>query len=266
MQQLKPSILPDRHVIRIAGNDAADLLQGVITQDIALISSESAILSALLTPQGKILFDFLMTRDDEGFLLDCHADHSSSLIKKLKMYKLRAQATIDFLDDWKITVGEDGLIDKRSEGLPKRSFSRGTDDTNLPQDRNAYDRVRIAHGIAEFGTDYAGEEMFPMDVNYDAINGVSYQKGCFVGQEVVSRMKRKTDPRRRTYIIKSEGAAPGKGDIITAGESTLGNFLHCQDNMGLAVLRIDRLQKAQAENLAPVCNDATLQVTVPDYL
>ena len=124
----------------------------------------------------------------------------------------------------------------------------------------------IGVGVPEFGRDFGPDEMFLLDVNYDALNAVSYKKGCFIGQEVSSRMKRKGEVRRRTLIAEFKEAAPEKGTEITAGAAKLGELMSSGGNLALASIRMDRWQKAAAENTPVECGDMALHLRVPEYL
>lgn len=263
--------LKDRSVIRISGDDRRSFLQGLITQDLDRLSPDAAIFAALLTPQGKILFDFFIADAGESFLLDCHGEAAPALVKRLTLYKLRAKVSVAL--DESLAVGasvekpalDEGVVfaDPRQPALGFRTIGPSS---AFSADAGDYDQRRIALGVPEFGRDFGSEEPFLLDVNYDALNGVSYKKGCFVGQEVTSRMKRKGEVRKRTLIAEFDGHAPEKGSAITAGASTLGDVMSGADNKALALVRLDRWEKAQAEGAAPECNGQRLHLHFPDYL
>jgi folate-binding protein YgfZ len=140
---------------------------------------------------------------------------------------------------------------------PRREAPAGDDD---------YDALRLSLGVPEFGRDFAGEEVFLLDVNYDALGAVSYGKGCFVGQEVTSRMKRKGEIRKRTLIARFDGAPPAKGAAISAGDQAVGEILSGAEGVALALVRVDRLKEPQGEGRALVAEGRPLRLTVPDYL
>ena len=267
----KPSLLSDRSVILISGDDRRSFLQGLVTHDLNRLSSGGAIFAALLTPQGKILFDFFIADKGESFLLDCHAEAAPALVKRLTLYKLRAKVSVEI--DESLAIGastdeftlDDGLVfaDPR---LPALGFRGLGPLSGFSSDDSDYQQGRIALGVPEFGQDFSSEDMFLLDVNYDALNGVSYKKGCFVGQEVTSRMKRKGEVRKRTLIAEFDGLAPDKGAAITAGESTLGEVMSGADGKALALVRLDRWKTSQAEGAAPECNGHPLQLHFPAYL
>lgn len=266
-----PEYLNDRIVLRLTGADRKTFLQGLITQDIDLLSPQTPIFAALLTPQGKILFDFFVYENDEAVLIDCNREAAPLLAKRLTLYKLRAAVTIE--QDEALGVfaapapferdGKRAAQDPRHDGLGWRALAKAEEP---PDESGAYDARRLALGVPEFGKDYAGDQMFLMDVNYDVLAGVNYQKGCFVGQEVASRMKRKGEARKRTLIADFNGPAPEKGTPVTAGPSTLGEILSNGEGRALAMIRLDRWGKAKAANTMSVAGGIEAPLSVPDYL
>jgi len=263
--------LKDRAVIRISGDDRRDFLQGLITQDLDRLSPGAAIFAALLTPQGKVLFDFFIADAGESFLLDCHADAASALAKRLTLYKLRAKVTVELDESLVVAASvdkpdiDDGHVfaDPR---LPALGFRAIVSAPAASGDTSDYHARRIALGVPEFGQDFGSEEMFLLDINYDALNGVSYKKGCFVGQEVTSRMKRKGEARRRTLNAEFDRLAPEKGSAITAGGSTLGHVMSGADGKALALVRLDRWKKATNEGASLECGGQALRLHFPDYM
>ncbi|GJL91087.1 YgfZ/GcvT domain-containing protein [Hyphococcus sp.] len=258
--------LSDRTVIRLSGDDRLSFLQGLITQDVDRLAKEKAIFAALLTPQGKILFDFFVVNHGDALLIDCFAETAPALLKRLSMYKLRAKVSLEIDAALKVTASGDeiegGFVDPRADALGWRSIDLDAS----PSLGSGHDARRIAVGAPEFGKDFGSDEMFLTDVNYDLLNGVSYKKGCFIGQEVTSRMKRKGDIRRRTLIAEIGGTEPAKGASITAGASTLGEVLSGADGIALAAIRLDRLQKAESEQTPITCENHELHLRFPAYL
>ncbi len=256
-------ILSDRAVLRIVGEDTQPFLQGLVTQDVA--SLDRAMFAALLTPQGKILFDFLLVPAPGGFFIDCCADAAPALLKRFSMYKLRAKVAISEERDLAVAVGGGGaaLADPRHEGLPSRVVVKRE---NAPVVNDEYDDARLALGVSEFGKDFGSDEVFLLDVNFDALNAVNYKKGCFVGQEVTSRMKRKGEIRKRTLIARFEGSAPAKGADVVAGENSIGQILSGRDGVALALVRLDRLKAAEQEGRLLTADGCALQISFPDYL
>ena len=263
--------LNDRAVIRISGDDRRDFLQGLVTQDLGRLSPDSAVFAALLTPQGKILFDFFIVDAGDSFLLDCHADAAPALAKRLTLYKLRAKVSVEIDESLAVAASvekpdiDDGHVfaDPRLHALGYRAIVSASAVSGNASD---YHQRRIALGVPELGQDFGSEEMFLLDVNYDVLNGVSYKKGCFVGQEVTSRMKRKGEARRRTLIAAFDGKVPKKGASVVAGESNLGDLMSGGNGKALALIRLDRLEQAKAASLSPECEGRPLRLHFPDYL
>lgn len=263
--------LNDRAVIRISGDDRRDFLQGLITQDIDRLSPDRAVFATLLTPQGKILFDFFIADTGESFLLDCNAGAAPALAKRLTLYKLRAKVSVEIDESLAVAASvekpdiDDGHVfaDPR---LPALGYRAIVSASAASGNASGYHQRRIALGVPEFGQDFGSEEMFLLDVNYDVLNAVSYKKGCFVGQEVTSRMKRKGEVRRRTLIAAFDDPAPDKGSAIIAGESTLGELMSGANGKALALVRLDRRNKAADEGASLECDGRSLCLHFPDYL
>lgn len=266
-----PEHLKGRAVIRVGGADRKTFLQGLVTQDVDALSPAAPIFAALLTPQGKILFDFIIHERGDALLLDCDRETAPALVKRLTLYKLRAAVTVEqdsalgvFAAEGPFAMdGEDACPDPRHKGLGWRLVTAADDNA---EETGAYEARRLALGVPELGRDFASGQMFLMDVNYDALEGVSYQKGCFVGQEVASRMKRKGEARKRTLLVDLEGPTPEQGAPVMAGESTLGEIMGGKDGRALAMVRLDRWEKAKAANTLSVVNGSPAALRVPDYL
>ena len=283
MRKSNTVILENRAFLSVRGPDAETFLQGIVSQDVSALTHGEAAFTCLLTPQGKILFDFFVIRDESDFVIDCFAESAEALLKRLSLYKLRADVALTPLEDWAAAIVLREAIDHTADTVyaftdPRLSAlgqrlvgdqasieeTLSKEATLAPQ--NAYETHRIELGVSEFGVEFVSEELFPMDINYDALNGVNYKKGCFVGQEVASRMKRKGDVRKRTLIAAYEGDPPAKGDTITAGESKLGEILSTESGKALALIRLDRWEKAKAAGDKPVIHDQHVHLTVPEYL
>lgn len=266
----KPGLLPDRAVIRLSGEGRRAFLHDIVTQDVDRLTPENAIFSALLTPQGKILADFFVANAGDDLLIDCDRENAPALVKRLMLYKLRARVNIDLDASLHVLASADKpsfdgatvFKDPRLEGLGWRAIVPAGDET----ESNDYEARRIALGVPEFGRDFGPDEMFLLDVNYDALNAVSYKKGCFVGQEVSSRMKRKGEARRRTVIATFDGPAPEKGSAITAGGANLGEMMSGAEGAALACIRMDRREKAETEKTPAECAGREVRLRVPGYL
>lgn len=291
----------NRAIIRIAGDDRQKFLQGVITQDLDPLAKNAGMFSCLLTPQGKIRFDFHLYNGGEFYFIDIDQAAAAAFTKALTLYRLRADVTIELVDDLNVTAAWDDqpstrlqsgadrwvFADSRIAALGWRIIEKDVVE-NDPAMSDAYLWRRIQLGVPEFShdldtarADFGSDEMFLMDVNYDAINGVSYKKGCFVGQEVTSRMKRKGDVRKRTMIARFDGPALARNTDLLAGASSVGTIMSSVAFSGeaianpdrsntsaiaLAFVRLDRIAKARENNVPIFCGDQQVHLTLPDYL
>ena len=256
------AFLEDRGVIRVSGPEAGAFLQGLVTNDVAALPIGGARFAALLSPQGKILFDFLVLRvpaqDGAAFLLDCAAALAADLAKRLGFYRLRAKVGIadESADHGVIAFwGEapenapGGFIyaDPRDARLGHRAILPRAKAIAVGEgDAAAYHAHRIALGVPEGGADFAYGDAFPADANMDLLNGLDFEKGCYVGQEVVSRMRHRSSVRKRIVRLRLEGEAPPPGTPVMAGGATLGVLGSSAGGEALAMLRLDRLEEAIA--------------------
>jgi folate-binding protein YgfZ len=263
------AILPSRSLIRLTGKDAQDFLQGLVTTDIDSLPENEARPGALLTPQGKILFDFLVWREGEGFLIETETAQREALMRRLTMYKLRAAVDIAAGPEDGVTVlwGDDS--DKNA--VKDAAFTKsGITLTRAPgklsdQPEAAYHALRIDAGIPMSGHDYALQDAFPHDVLLDQTGGLSFRKGCYVGQEVVSRMQHRGTARRRVAIVSGEAALPASGTEIVAGGKPVGALGSVSGNKGLAIVRIDRVGDALARGVPLSVGDVVVNLTLPAW-
>ena len=239
-----PARLTDRAVIAVTGEEARDFLQRVVTCPIADISDGELRAGALLTPQGKIVADFLVHGRVDGVLIELPAAAAEALAKRLSMYRLRAKAEVRLADNLAVTIGE-GAPDPRSAALPARAIRPAADAASLPSGDAVQAEAEIAAGVPAFGRDYGDTDVFPTDVNLDLYGGIGWKKGCFVGQEVVSRMKRRGTIRKRTVRLDFDGPAPAAGTDVTLGYTALGTITSSAGSHALAILRLDRLEDAR---------------------
>lgn len=263
------AFLSTRRFIRIIGEAASDFLQNLITTDLDMLPDGEARAGALLTPQGKILCDFLIARDGAEYRLETDKDQQDALLRRLAMYKLRAAVELKAEETdgvsvyWNEAVPQQGIKDGRfaKAGVSVyRVAGRQVDG-----DASSYDLLRIAHGVVESGADYALQDAFPHDVLMDVNDGVSFRKGCFVGQEVVSRMKHRGTARRRAVIVSGHKALPAAGTEITAGGKPLGTLGTVVRDKGLAIIRTDRAADAMASNVAIMAGDINVSVALPEW-
>ncbi|MGV2017437.1 CAF17-like 4Fe-4S cluster assembly/insertion protein YgfZ [Agrobacterium sp. 22-223-1] len=263
------ALLADRRLIRVSGTGAEEFLNNLITADVENLPEGEARAAALLTPQGKILFDFLIWRDGGDYLIETGVAEQDALLRRLTMYKLRAPVelkaeTVEGVSVfWNETAPTAGIRDGR--------FGKaGIDLYRIPGasasgDSVGYDALRIEHGIAESGRDYALQDAFPHDVLMDVNDGVSFKKGCFVGQEVVSRMKHRGTARRRVVTVSAEGALPASGTEITADGKPVGTLGTVCGNRALAIVRIDRIADAFASGTPLLTGTVPVTVALPSW-
>ena len=254
-------LLDDRAVLAISGPQARDFLQGLVTNDIVGgLAPGAGLYTALLSPQGKVLFDFLMTEGDGALLLDVARDARDALLKKLKMYKLRAKLEIEARDQLAVFVDLKGhpqnrvvpyadravsFPDPRLAALGMRSIgARAEMPANLPGPR-AYHQHRLALGVPE-GSDFGFEKIFALDAGLAELNGVSFTKGCYIGQELTSRMKHRATSRKRILTVRAEAPLPASG-AVTKGGTEIGELISTHGNIAFALIRLDRLEESQGD-------------------
>jgi folate-binding protein YgfZ len=262
---MKAAFLPDRGVVKVSGEDARDFLNGLVTSDLTELKPGLGRFGALLTPQGKITSDFLITEAPAGhgggFLLDAPRALSQTLADKLGFYKLRAKVTVENLADslgvLAVWDGEPSVIpdlafaDPRSGGLGRRilvpeELKQKVADLIGAElvDSTAYEAHRIASGVPRGGLDFMYGDAFPHETNMDRLHGVDFDKGCYVGQEVVSRMQHRGTARTRTVKIILDGPSPEVGATILAGDKPVGTVGSTSGERGLALVRVDRIVDA----------------------
>ena len=230
-----------RTVFRLSGEGLESWFSGLITNELG----PNLTFAALLTPQGKIIADFFVHRDGDALLVETPTKFAVDLHKRLRMYRLRAPIEITETDLHVYAVWDNddmvGQADPRLPALGNRIIA----DTPLLQTGD-YDSHRLSLGIPDSQWDFETVKVFPADANMDLLHGVNFKKGCFVGQEVVSRMKRMTTVKKRMRGITFEGDA-AVGDRVLSGERVIGDVLHTHGNMGMAMMRLDRLRDASSK-------------------
>ena len=267
--------LLDRAVVSVEGPDAEHFLQNIVTTDLDQLEAGEAKPGALLTPQGKILFDFLVSRSGgQGFLLDIRAEVADDFVRRLMLYRLRAKAEIAKQDQLLVLAGwenesapsstESWLADRRfpEEANVRRLYAdAATEDAG----EDGWNRLRIAYGIAESGADYQLGDAFPHDVLLDETGGIGFRKGCYVGQEVVSRMQHRGTARRRVMIVEGEAPLPPAGTEIRANDRPIGTLGSVDGPRGLAVLRIDRVKSARDAGHAIMAGEVRVEASIPGW-
>ena len=262
---MKAAFLPDRGVVKVSGEGARDFLNGLVTTDVTLLQPGLGRFGALLTPQGKIVADFLITEATTGhgggFLIDCPRALAQTLADKFGFYKLRAKVTVENLSEglgviaaWDgdlATKPDLAFADPRSAKLGWRTLAAeelAQEVADLMSadlvDSAEYEAHRIACGIPRGGLDFMYGDAFPHETNMDHLHGVDFEKGCYVGQEVVSRMQHRGTARTRTIRVIIEGPSPEPGATILAGDKAVGTMGSTAGSNGLALVRTDRVADA----------------------
>jgi len=283
---MKSALLPDRGVVKVAGDDARKFLNGLITSDIAKVAPGAAGFAALLTPQGKIIVDFIVAEADPadggGFFLDCPRALAPALMQRLNFYKLRAKVIVEDLSEtlgvlaiWDGTAATDyGLCygDPRLPALgmrcmlPPHLAGAGAADVGAELvDAAAYEARRIALGVPRGGLDFIYGDAFPHETDMDQLGGVDFDKGCFVGQEVVSRIEHRGTARNRVVPVSYDGFAPEAGTPVSAGDKSLGTFGSSAQGRALALLRLDRTADALAAGVPLVAGGVEMRLVKPAW-
>ncbi len=272
---MKIAVLPDRGVVSVSGPDALKLLQGLVTNDVAQLDTAPAMHSGLLSPQGKILFDFFVVRTRDGALLEVARDRAADLVKRLKLYKLRADVSIADVSDAHAVLALFGpgahLDDPRAYPDPRlpalgwRAIVAAGEPMDASADAADYHQQRIALGVPEGGRDYAFGDAFPHEALFDQLNGVSFTKGCYVGQEIVSRMEHRGTARSRVVPVVAAGGALISGTPVQAGDIEIGTVGSVAGDRGLALIRLDRAADFAAKGVALRAGQAEITLAVPDW-
>jgi folate-binding protein YgfZ len=281
---MQAALLPDRGVVKVAGDDARRFLNGLATNDIGQVAPGRARYAALLTPQGKIIVDFLVAEaepgDGGGFFLDCPRALAPLLVEKLNFYKLRAKIMVDDLSEalgvmavWDgAGLSEYGLsyADPRLPALGTRTILPPDVVTEAAADLGAtladaedYNAHRIALGVPRGGMDFAYGDTYPHEADMDQLAGVDFDKGCYVGQEVVSRVEHRSSARNRLVSITYDEFAPSSGLPVMAGDKQVGVLGSTAKGRGLALLRLDRIADALAAGVPLNCGNVPLHVVKP---
>jgi folate-binding protein YgfZ len=286
---MKAALLPERGIIKVVGDDARKFLHGLVTTDMLGLAPGTARFGALLTPQGKIIADFFVTEapqaDGGGFFLDSPRALAVTLVDKLNLYKLRAKVLVEDLteilgvlavwdgqDTTKGCAAKQGLTyaDPRLPALgfrvmipPHRATAAASELGAALVGAEDYEAHRIALGVPRGGVDFAYGDAFPHEADMDQLGGVDFAKGCYVGQEVVSRIEHRGIARTRAVALRYDGAAPASGAPVTAGERQVGTMGSAARGRGIALVRLDRV--AEAEQTALAAGGIPIRLIKPDW-
>ena len=288
--------LTERGVIALRGAERVAFLQGLISRDLEQVTPERAGYGALLTPQGKFLFDFMIVSTGDALLLDVDRARLTELLRRLTMYRLRAKVEIDDASgNYAVAavLGDDvaprfGLENRAGAGRPLGGGFAFVDPrlvrlgvrALLPAVElgptleglgfsalglEAYERVRITEGVPDGSRDLVTEKSTLLESGFEELNGVDFAKGCFVGQELTARMKYRGLVRKRLLPVALKGPRPEPGTIIRLGEREAGEMRSSIEGHGLALMRLDRIAEAAQES-APLCAGTTEVVPIkPDW-
>lgn len=282
--------LPNRGLLKIAGPDARTYLQGLVSQDVMRVTTDQAVYSAFLTPQGKYLYDFFVFEMDGALMLDCEADRRSDFFKRLSMYKLRSDVTLsDVSEDFQVygvldamgfsergaakTLGT-GVVyaDPRLLDMGCRAvLSHG--DTCLVEGLDlsvsafaVYEHQRIALGLADGSRDMGVDKALLLEFGFEELDGVSFSKGCFMGQELTARTRYRGLVKKRLLPVKIDGPAPAPGTVFEIDGREAGEMKTSVGDVGLALIRIESLGDNLGEGVSYTCADATLTPNVPNWV
>lgn len=293
MEQAHYVILETRGVLAVAGEDARSWLQGLISNDIRKVTNSQAIYAALLTPQGKFLHDFFIVQHENLFLLDCEASRIDELEARLARYRLRAQVTLAKWD-WHCValngqaaalLGLDGEVgscaaffggmvyrDPRlaeigaravlpREALPQALLNAGLE----PSSYEDYDLLRLSLALPDGSRDIAVEKGFLLENNFDDLNGVDFDKGCYIGQELTARTKFRATVRKRLFRVDVSGPLPEPGTTISFADAPAGTMCSGRDRIGLALLRLDAVKNAAERGESLCAGEARLTPVKPSW-
>lgn len=264
------AILDDRAVVKLAGSDAKTLLQNVLTLDMEGVDAHGSGYGALLTPQGKILWDFVLHRQPDGYAVDLRAGEAEAFAKRLSLYKLRANVDISAAPELALHVGWDdadapaAAADPRVAALGRRWLA-SAGSAVVDVQASDWHRHRIALAVPEGGVDFVFGDAFPFDAGMDSLSGVAFDKGCYIGQEVVSRMRHRGTARRRIVRLAGAEPLPPPGADIVAGEQPIGRLGSSDAGTGIGVVRLDRVRAALDSGLPIRTGGIAVDVSLPAW-
>jgi folate-binding protein YgfZ len=279
MGHCQAALLADRAVLRVAGADARKFLQGMLTNDVDKFSDGQAMYAGLLAPQGRILFELFVVASREDFLIDVAKGRLAELIKRLGFYRLRSKVEIEEEPDITVAAAWGGFptlphgviayVDPRLTALGWRVIlpsGIGASELGCASVPEAdYHAMRIKLGVPEGGRDYAFGDTFPHEALFDQLNGVDFNKGCYIGQELVSRMEHRGLARKRIVPVEGKAALPSPGTEVTAGDIAIGTLGSSTGASGLALIRLDRAEEALAKGGSLKAGDVEITLRQPEF-
>lgn len=273
----KTAHLESRSIIRLSGRDRLAFLQGLVSQDVRLAEAEKPFFTALLTPQGKYLFDFFVIPSGDTLLLDCESDQATELIKRLSFFRMRADIHIENLRGlYSIYAAWGGVfnqpsafVDPRHESLGVRLVSSAMEAHNFSatHDESDYRRHRIKNGVAEGAHEIEPGQATLLEINFDHLNAISWSKGCYIGQELTARTHYRGLIKRRLLPFHFEGIAPEKHSVIhdEAGLA-LGDVKALEDDYGIGLWHLEKIRPYVMDGRALVHHGTLFRVSLPPFL
>ncbi len=294
---MRVAMMPERGVVRVSGPEARDFLHNLVSNDVLSLGPDRAGYAALLSPQGKVLFDFLIVPDADAFLLDCEQARAGDLVKRLTLYKLRAKvAAADVSAEWRVAAlwgegvaarlglperpgaarcreGGIALIDPRLPALGARlilpaAMAEGAVAALglTPATFDDYIGHRFGLGVGEGAAELGREALFLLETNAEPLHAVDFRKGCYVGQELTARMKHRATLRKRLMPARVNGPVPAPGSAILADGKAVGTVRAVHGNRALALIRLEPWAAAWATGTPLTADGATLSIETPDWL
>jgi len=288
--------LKNRGIIAISGEESVSFLQGLVSNDVTKVANEQAIYAAFLTPQGKLLFDFFIFRDGDRLLLDCEADRADDLMRRLNMFKLRTKVSLEnATEEYRVIalIGEDALatlgldsdpglakpldggvvfVDPRLSALGARAILPRDQADTAPflndfaeTENDAYDLLRLELGIPDGARDLIVEKSLLMENGFDELNGIDWNKGCYMGQETTARTKHRGLVKKRLMPVRVDGPLPAAGTPVFSGNKEIGEMRSGRDGLALALIRLEAL--SAEDGTAPIFSsgEALLTPQSPDW-
>jgi folate-binding protein YgfZ len=236
--------LDSRALIRVTGPDARPFLHNLLTQDVETLEPGALRFGALLSPPGRLLFDLFIWGEENGVVLDVAAERRDALVQRLSMYKLRSNVEVMPIPDavfvaWGGDIPEGFIPDPRLPALGGRRWGDQCETDATEADWQAH---RLALGVPDPTADTLLDKTYPIEANFDLLNGIDFHKGCFIGQETTSRMKRRGTIKNRMMAIAFDGPAPERGAEVLNGELRAGEVMTGADGRAIALMRLDRLE------------------------
>ena len=264
------ALLPDRAVLALTGTDRVSFLQGLVSNDVTLAVSGAAVWAALLTPQGKWLTDFFIFSDADALLLDVEAAAAPTLATKLQRFRLRADVAVTPRPDLAVMAGWDGYAAPAGVvAAPDPRLAEAGIRLIAPRDtapaatatQEAWDLHRLSLGLPDGARDLEAEKTVLLEAGFDELNGISWTKGCYMGQELTARTRYRGLLKRRLVPVEVAGPLPEPGTPVLRGADEVGTLRSGRGHYALAVLRLEALT---AETLT--AGPATLTPRLPAWL